>query len=388
MPSTVSSSDPSPPPLANDASNLKVDDTRDNDIDYVQQEQKRKRAYLSLLPPDQIIELCLSFERHVPIPIRTGIWPTNLEAEILKLQYNAKRISVEPALPPGASSLVPIDQPTSLALPATPSQQVHPPGPSSIEFPIQPLDSSFPISSPDEHVDPTGTECTVKEPQRALDHSNALSENVSPVKHSAGEDDPSKGTTASNGQATSNPPVEHIPEKDTTTASSPKANLTPFASASVPPQPTVMTPTPYSYAPYGYSLPPGYPPPPGTAQAAYPHTPYYPPPGNIAGYPAYPGYPPYPPPPGYPPHQPPPPPASGEDLPSYEDMIVEALMDLGEPEGAAPKDLFLWMGARWPLQTNFRPSASQALQKAYRRGRLEKRSGGRYRLNPTWEGGA
>lgn len=67
---------------------------------------------------------------------------------------------------------------------------------------------------------------------------------------------------------------------------------------------------------------------------------------------------------------------------------MEALLEMGDPEGAAPKDLFTWMGSRYPLQTNFRPSASQALQKAYKRGRLEKRAGGRYRLNPTWEGGA
>lgn len=69
-------------------------------------------------------------------------------------------------------------------------------------------------------------------------------------------------------------------------------------------------------------------------------------------------------------------------------MIVEALSEIGDPDGAAPKDIFTWIGARWPLQMNFRPSASQALQKAYKRGRLEKRSGGRYRLNPAWEGGA
>ena len=69
-------------------------------------------------------------------------------------------------------------------------------------------------------------------------------------------------------------------------------------------------------------------------------------------------------------------------------MIVEALIDIGDPDGAAPKDLFLWMGSRWPLQTNFRPSASQALQKAYKRGRLEKLDSGKYRLNANWEGGA
>jgi len=76
-----------------------------------------------------------------------------------------------------------------------------------------------------------------------------------------------------------------------------------------------------------------------------------------------------------------------EDLPSYEEMIVEALTEYTEPEGAAPKDLFAWMAARYPLQTNFRPSASQALQKAFKRGRLEKRSNGKYRLNVNWEGG-
>ncbi|KAI0670899.1 hypothetical protein C8Q78DRAFT_1069623 [Trametes maxima] len=63
-------------------------------------------------------------------------------------------------------------------------------------------------------------------------------------------------------------------------------------------------------------------------------------------------------------------------------------MDCGDSEGAAPKDLFTWMAGRYPLQTNFRPSASQALQKAYKRGRLEKRLGGKYRLNSAWEGGA
>lgn len=69
-------------------------------------------------------------------------------------------------------------------------------------------------------------------------------------------------------------------------------------------------------------------------------------------------------------------------------MLVEALIDMADPEGVAPKDIFLWMEARYPVQTNFRPSASQALQKAYRRGRFEKRPNGKYRLNPNWEGGA
>lgn len=77
-----------------------------------------------------------------------------------------------------------------------------------------------------------------------------------------------------------------------------------------------------------------------------------------------------------------------DDLPSYEDMLVEALTDLNESDGSAPKALFTWMASRYPLHTNFRPSASQALQKAFKRGRLEKGSNGRYRLNASWDGGS
>ncbi|KAF8606069.1 hypothetical protein BDV93DRAFT_36135 [Ceratobasidium sp. AG-I] len=68
-------------------------------------------------------------------------------------------------------------------------------------------------------------------------------------------------------------------------------------------------------------------------------------------------------------------------------MIVLALMENQTGQGTAPKDVFAWMSARWPLNANFRPSASQALQKAYKRGRLEK-VGAKYKLNPNWHGGA
>ncbi|CAE6425857.1 unnamed protein product [Rhizoctonia solani] len=78
---------------------------------------------------------------------------------------------------------------------------------------------------------------------------------------------------------------------------------------------------------------------------------------------------------------------SSEGLPSYEEMIVLALMESQDDEGIAPKDVFAWMSARWPLNANFRPSASQALQKAFKRGRLEK-VGTKYKLNPNWHGGA
>ncbi|OCH87717.1 hypothetical protein OBBRIDRAFT_135507 [Obba rivulosa] len=186
-----------------------------------------------------------------------------------------------------------------------------------------------------------------------------------------------------------------------------------------PPPPSHGYPSHYPYP--GYPPPPGYPSPPPPPPTASGHAPSHPPhPASSANghghslftstplvrsshphasphphhhphapHPGMPGAsgsvqsPPHP-----PPHSHPHPHAHAEDLPSYEDMIVEALLDTADPEGAAPKDLFAWMALRYPLQTNFRPSASQALQKAFKRGRLEKTPSGKYRLNPTWEGGA
>jgi len=71
-------------------------------------------------------------------------------------------------------------------------------------------------------------------------------------------------------------------------------------------------------------------------------------------------------------------------------MIVEALTESISTDSTgqlAPKDLFNWMAARYPVQSNFRPSASQALQKAFRKGRFEKNNAGKYSLNPKYEGG-
>jgi len=51
-------------------------------------------------------------------------------------------------------------------------------------------------------------------------------------------------------------------------------------------------------------------------------------------------------------------------------MIVEALREFTDSEGCAPKDPFGSMATKYPLQFNFRPSASQVLQKAFKRGRL------------------
>jgi len=92
------------------------------------------------------------------------------------------------------------------------------------------------------------------------------------------------------------------------------------------------------------------------------------------------------------------------EMPSYEDMIAQAIAEIADPDGTMPKVLFQWMDQcaresyldyfislfcacrNYPLQTNFRPSASQALQRAYKRGRLDKLPTGRYILNPGWDG--
>lgn len=73
-------------------------------------------------------------------------------------------------------------------------------------------------------------------------------------------------------------------------------------------------------------------------------------------------------------------------LPSYETMIVQSLEHVGGNRGAAPKEIFNYMSNHWPLIPNFRPSASQALAKALKRGRLLKQ-GSLYTLNPAWTGG-
>ncbi|GAC95963.1 hypothetical protein PHSY_003541 [Pseudozyma hubeiensis SY62] len=67
-------------------------------------------------------------------------------------------------------------------------------------------------------------------------------------------------------------------------------------------------------------------------------------------------------------------------LPSYEDMIVEGLRVMGS---SPPRTLFNWMQDTYPLMKKFRPSAHQALQKAFKRGRLLK-TGSLYRINPSW----
>ncbi|CAG8481731.1 11654_t:CDS:2 [Acaulospora morrowiae] len=77
-------------------------------------------------------------------------------------------------------------------------------------------------------------------------------------------------------------------------------------------------------------------------------------------------------------------PAVGVDLPSYEEMIVQALLSIADPAGSAPRNIFEWMNNTYPLHKNFRASASQALQKAVKKGRVF-RIGTVYKLNENYK---
>jgi hypothetical protein len=84
----------------------------------------------------------------------------------------------------------------------------------------------------------------------------------------------------------------------------------------------------------------------------------------------------------------------GTDLPHYELMIVHALQAISDPNGSPPKVIWDWMnryisltdnteGSNYPCNPKFRASASQALQKALKKGRLIK-SGSLYKINPDF----
>ncbi|KAH9969549.1 hypothetical protein BC827DRAFT_1262776 [Russula dissimulans] len=314
-----------------------------------------KRSYLTLLPHTQLVELCLAFEAYSPLHVKSSLWPTNLAAAVAELQ--------------------------------------SPPRPSSHHTPKNPPSAAVadvPPSSISSHHEATAQSSS---PTGAV----ATSPAIDPQLHSNNTNDhPTTTTDQPPG------PQQSQVSSDDTHRPAPQSEPSTTPAVTAPPQGS------YPPAPYGYpstqSLP------------AYPHTPYYPPFNYSYNYPPHPStsYPHA----TFPPSQPPfssathrsgspftavplarhphpmglpPTDHSGipaDDLPSYEDMLVEALADLNEPEGSAPKSLFAWMASRYPLHTNFRPSASQALQKAFKRGRLEKGSNGKYRLNSSWDGGS
>ena len=322
-----------------------------------------KRQYLALLQPHQVIDICLSCDAYVPPYAKSAIWPPDLAATIAVLQKSPEpqpdaRPTDEQAkddAPPIMNSLRSHTQPETAPSIAGPAAEPQPPDKEAAA-------ATEPTATPAiEEPAPPVSQQTEIAPQPSSSESTEASASVPPT-------DPSDPAAAAGAAA-------------------------------------AATPTPAPGQPPGH---PQYPPgayPYGHPQAAYPHAPYY------TGYPyQYPSYPPMQPPyqaqsppasypapqpmyPGMVPMQPQPPQVSppevmsADDLPSYEEMMVEALTGCGDPEGWVPKDLFAWMASRYPLQSNFRPSASQALQKAFKRGRFEKGSNGKYRLNATWNGG-
>ncbi|KAI0252334.1 hypothetical protein BJV78DRAFT_1201820 [Lactifluus subvellereus] len=311
-------------------------DSRTTDGSANAERHALKRSYLTLIPHTQLVELCLAFEAYSPLHVKNSLWPTNLAAAVAELQ----------------SPRAPASHATQKDITSTPVVNA----------------ASSSISS---YSEATAQSLST----------GALVPSAAIETHSSSNNANSNGTTTAD-----EPSVSQRPRTDSVQPTpQPVPSTSPAAPAA-----TAPSQGPYPHASYGY--------PPTQSLQAYPHTPYYPPlsyPHNFALQPSTP----YPhaafPPPHPPfPHAPSPPfpgPHNGslaDDLPSYEDMLVEALTELNEPDGSAPKSLFTWMASRYPLHTNFRPSASQALQKAFKRGRLEKGSNGKYRLNASWDGGS
>jgi len=294
---------------------------------------------LTLLPHTQLVELCLAFEAYSPLHVKASLWPTNLAAAVAELQAPPSSQDIRKDITSGPVVNAPLTSVSSLPDAVTQSS-------------------------------PTGTAIDPHLPS----------------------DNPNGGATATRDES-SNPQQPQISNGASQPASQrePSASTTKFSTTELPQGS-------YTHPPYGY--------PPSQSLPAYPHTPYYPPLSYPPNFPPHPSAP-YPHAPFPPSHSPFPPGvplprhphsaglsstdysgAPSDDLPSYEDMLVEALTDLNESDGSAPKTLFTWMASRYPLHTNFRPSASQALQKAFKRGRLEKGSNGKYRLNASWDGGS
>ncbi|KAF8955442.1 hypothetical protein BDZ97DRAFT_288427 [Flammula alnicola] len=313
-----------------------------------------KRQYLALLPPQQIIEICLTFDLHVPPYVKSTIWPPDISAAIARLRPPPQpQVSTEEPSKDGEAVMDSLKSPEPLPTrqESAPATEPSPPDKERTSSPSPSTALSLPPVA--------GFSTPPPQPAQSISSSSSATETLqvaAPVQ-----------------------PTQPTP-----------------AALPAPPQPPQAVAQPqYPHQHYAYAHP----------QAAYPHAPYYPP--HPAGY-SYPyasyaapmqnAYHPQAP-PAYPPqpsmynsmmaltHPPQHDGVLADDLPSYEEMIVEALTGCVDPEGWAPKDLFAWMASRYPLQSNFRPSASQALQKAFKRGRFEKSSNGKYRLNATWNGG-
>ncbi|KAH9065464.1 hypothetical protein EDB87DRAFT_1595977 [Lactarius vividus] len=309
-----------------------------------------KRTYLTLLPHTQLVELCLAFEAHSPAHIKNSLWPVDLAVAVTGLRSHAQTSQKTPT----NNFLVPVPNASLSSTSSDATAQLSQTEASTTSS----TNGTHPSSGASSHETPTADESPRPEQAKPADDSSRLT-------------------------------AQPLPS----TSSTQSAAIAPLQG-------------PYPHLSYGY--------PQTQPLSAYPHTPYYTytHPHNFLPHPSAPyahtAYPPSQPP--YPTGQSPFPPFTGvplarhphsigvtsaehggipaDDLPSYEDMLVEALTDLNEADGSAPKSLFTWMASRYPLHSNFRPSASQALQKAFKRGRLEKGSNGKYRLNASWDGGS
>ncbi|KAK7048475.1 H15 domain-containing protein [Favolaschia claudopus] len=258
-----------------------------------------KRQYLSLLPSEQVIGICLTLDIHVPVALKRNIWPTDFKSVIASMQNRVPKVEDTPTpIPPANGAAKPQE---AEGKPPQPSSEPKPP-------------DKQPVAGPSKQSTPT-TQPYAFAGQPAYPHT---------------------------------PYYQALP-----------AGFTPYTYPAYP--------TPHNGFPAGAYIPSQPFPPSAYAQQHALFT--------AAAAAAAAG-------------QQPPTVSEDTDLPSYEDMIVEGLIAVDDPNGLAPKDLFNWMAARYPVQSNFRPSASQALQKAFRRGRFQKSSDGKYRLNPNWEGGS
>jgi hypothetical protein len=73
-------------------------------------------------------------------------------------------------------------------------------------------------------------------------------------------------------------------------------------------------------------------------------------------------------------------------LGSYEDMIVQALISIGDINGSKPKDIFDWMEQHClGIPEAFRASASQALKKAVEKEKVQRIGNGLYKMNKKYE---
>ncbi|OBZ71181.1 hypothetical protein A0H81_08655 [Grifola frondosa] len=338
-----------------------------------------KKIYLGLLPSAQIIEICLLFESHVPLQVRNSVWPVDLDAAILALKQSPTSLPASTAETHASSSTAAKD---------THSEQVHQqsqdvgiaggdPPMGSLRDPAWEGQANVAASSSSPLASGTVASLKVAESTATASASASPAANLNELLTQTTPQQPADAQSTST-------PVSHTSTPNLSLSLPPstrqqrnriiltRPTATPIANRSPSNQHILMHRTTQHLRPLTHTR---------TRIIHIPHTPsawLSDTPSTHAWAAAVPA--------ASSSQAPPPPPA--EDLPSYEEMIVEALLDSGDPEGVAPKDLFTWMASRYPLQTNFRPSASQALQKAYKRGRLEKRAGGKYRLNPSWEGGA